>query len=99
MEVRRWHIVDIHHDKKEQSEAEKLGMKYVKQGYELNSNDQGGGEFDYCDQYIKLIKPRRLKTKIDKAECDHVFIDNATVFKCSLCGETIGGWLESERKD
>jgi len=57
MEIRKWTTIDVYYNKSETDEALRERKRLERLGYELQCEDNGSGEYEYCDQYLKSSKP------------------------------------------
>ena len=60
MEIRKWTTVDVYYKNSEIDIAEKERKRLESLGYEYQQTDDGNKEYDFCDQYIKSGKTRKI---------------------------------------
>jgi len=51
MRIIKHKIVDVYYNKKEEKKAKIYGKHLLSAGYTLEHEDDGNGEYEYCDQY------------------------------------------------
>jgi len=56
MEIRKYTYVDVYYSKHELQKQKKEHKRLLKLGYTLESQDDGSGKHDYCDQYLRYSK-------------------------------------------
>ena len=56
MRILKYTYVDVYYNRNEQEKADKETIRLKKLGYTLEHRDDGGGEYEYCDQYLRYNK-------------------------------------------
>lgn len=61
MQIRKWHVVDIHFNEEEIKEVEKRVKRYKRMGYDIHASDDYGAEgYSRCHQLIKTLHPFKV---------------------------------------
>ena len=53
MRIIKYTYVDVYWSKGEETKAKEQRKRLEKLGYNLEVEDDGSGDFDYCDQYLR----------------------------------------------
>ncbi len=59
MEMRKWNVVDIYYNDKEEKKARAEALKWQKRGYDFN--EYAGGNGTTCNEGFQLIKTTSIK--------------------------------------